>query len=893
MRSMAAAALLCGCWQSFAAAQDSGHLNAERTVRAQRAAITIALDGRLDEDEWSKVSPATGFIQWDPHEGQPATQRTEVRFLFDDDALYIGARMYDTEGGSAVRSRLARRDQLQEGDYVEFIFDTFHDHTGRTVFTVSPSGARADAGQASSFADPSWDPVWEVVTQIDSLGWSAELRVPFSQLRYPLRPEQNWGLQVWRFTERLNELSMWAPWGKQDMGGPQRFGHLEGLTAPDRGFGLEVLPYVVSRAEHIQLPQPDTPLRDANAYGMRVGADLKALLNSTFTLDATVNPDFGQVEVDPAVVNLSAFETFFEEKRPFFVEGSGLFSFGGFNCYFCSNVSSMSLFYSRRIGRVPQGSVSDAKFVDAPNSSTILGAAKVTGRTENGYQIGLMNAVTASENARAIGMDDQPFNLEIEPLTNYTVGRVRRVMNGGNLTLGAIGTSVIRRFDNDALRAIMPAHAEAIGLDWNASWARQSYNFMGNFALTNVSGSPDAIHRLQRSSARYFQRPDRDPGENGWFTAAYDPAAESLRGFGGYARVAKVSGNWQWETSLNFRSPGFEANDAAFLTRADYIWMNANVFRTFTKPTSFYRELNFIVGGQQQFTFDGDLNDRQVQAWSRIQLPNWWSLSGFVIHKPEVFDERLTRGGPIVRRPAVNVYSTSVNSDSRKRLVFGFNTEFAHGYDQTDDAYVSANVRFKPSSTVSLSIGPSYSRGETSTQFVDSFADSSATHFHGRRVVFADLVQHSLSMDTRLSATFTPTLTLELFVQPFIATGNYSGFKEFTRVGGGETQQFDAQQLSAISRAGRDSAYVLDPDRNANTENFRFRNPDFNLQSLRGNAVLRWEYRPGSTLFLVWQQSRSSEDTSGRFRFSREADALLRGRPDNIFMVKMTYWLSN
>ncbi|MBA2244199.1 MAG: carbohydrate binding family 9 domain-containing protein [Gemmatimonadetes bacterium] len=870
-------------------------------VRAAERTSTIVMDGRLDEELWSTVPAATDFTQRDPNEGQPATQRTEIRFLYDAEALYIGARMYDALGAQGVRTRLARRDQEIEGDHLEFIFDTFHDHTGRTVFRVNPSGVRYDAGQAASSADPSWDPVWEARAQIDSLGWTAELRIPFSQLRFARDGTQTWGLQIWRYVERLNEMSMWSFWRRDEAGGPSRFGHLEGLRIASRPLGVELLPYVVARASYLQPTQPGSPFHDPRAYHWRAGGDLKALLTSNLTLDATFNPDFGQVEVDPAVVNLSAFETFFPERRPFFVEGSGLFGFGSFSCFFCSNVSSISLFYSRRIGRRPQGNLPyRIEYIDVPENTTILGAAKVTGRTAGGQQVGILNALTRAEAADAITLDGRQITRELEPLTNYFVGRTRRNLRGGDVRLGAIGTSVIRSFGYDSLALQIPQHAEALGFDWDLAWRQKTYSLMGNFALSQVSGEPEAMHRLQLSSARYFQRPDRGHGSNRLFTDRYDPSLTSMRGYGGYMRLAKQAGNLLWETAVNYRSPGFEVNDLAFLTRADYLWMNGNVLRMWTRPTRHYRSADVIVGGQQQLNYDGDLTEQQLQAFGAMQFLNYWSASTFIMFQPEVYEDRLTRGGPVVRRARNWTWIANLSTDSRRQIVLATNPSYGRNAEGAYRYSANLDIRYKPASNVSLSLAPAFNRSSSTAQFVRSFEDPTATDFYGRRVVFADLAQHTLSMDTRLNVTFTPTLTLELFAQPFVSTGDYSNFKEFVRPRTLEKQVFGVDVGSvALDPAGRCSSPTtgaevecirIDPDGEGPATTLSFGDPNFNLRSLRGNAVLRWEYRPGSALFLVWQQQRSGSGPFGDFALSRDTGDLFRERPDNIFLIKATYW---
>ncbi|HUP87813.1 MAG TPA: DUF5916 domain-containing protein [Longimicrobiales bacterium] len=876
---------------TMAVAQQQQHTERPR-VRAIARSAPVNLDGVLDEAVWSGAPAASNFIQYDPKNGEPALNKTEVRFLFDDDALYIGARMTDEKGRAGVRTRLSRRDNINGGDNLQFVFDTYHDHAGRTVFTVNPSGVKQDAGQASPNADSGWDPVWDVATKINEDGWSAEFRIPWAQLRFPKDSLQTWGVQIWRYEERTNETSHWSPWGKNDPGGPAYFGHIEGLQVGHKRGGIEVLPYVVGKAAYQQPTDPGSPFYDASDLGWRAGGDVKALLTSTLTLDATINPDFGQVEVDPAVVNLSAFETFFQERRPFFVSGNGVFGFGGFNCFYCSNVSSMTLFYSRRIGRNPQGFVSGpADHTQMPDNTTILGAAKITGRLRGGMQIGLLNALTASEKANAVDGAGKSFSEEVEPMTNYLVGRAKKTYKNGDYTFGVIGTSTLRKFNNPVLETLVPSHSEAAGVDWNMNWKKRTYSFMGNLAFSDVNGDTAAIRRIQRSSARYWQRPDRVSGSNGLFTDTYDAKLTAIRGYGGYARIAKDAGEWRGETSVNFRSPGFEVNDLAFNTRSDYTWMNTNLVRAFSKPTKYYRRMDFTLGGQQQYNFEGDLTDRQLHVWAGTETPFFWSFTGSAQYRPETYDDRQTRGGPVVRRPAQRYAFFNINTDFRKPVVVSVGPFWGRNSEGGRNFSLSGNIEFKPLTNLTVEFSPSYSHDIGTAQYVAKFTDPSATNFFNQRVVFAGIEQKSLSFDTRVNTTFTPTLTLEVVLQPFVSTGDYSNFKEYVAPRSVEKRNFDATQLTAQrDAAGRETGYVLDPDRNATTQNFTFGNPDFNFRSLRGNAVLRWEYRPGSTLFLVWQQSRSGSEAYGDFEFSRDTNAIFNARPDNIFLVKVSYW---
>src|SRR6266550_3455240 len=571
----------------------------------------IHLDGKLDETVWHTAPPAADFRQNQPHEGQPATQRTEVRFAFDDAAIYVGARMFDDSGAGGVRTRLVRRDADMNSDYLEVIFDTYHDHIGRLFFQVNPSGVKQDANGLGGGGDPSWDPVWEVETNIDSLGWTAEMRIPFSQLRYPATSEeQTWGLQIWRQENRINELSQWAWWGLEETGGPPRFGHLHGLVIRHPPGRAEVLPYVVGRSSNVP-GDPADPFFDPHAIDGRVGADAMVRVTSNLTLNATVNPDFGQVEVDPAVVNLGTFETFFPEKRPFFVEGAGYFGLGGFNCYFCSNVSSLSMLNTRRIGRAPQISPwrSDlavpVEYADPPQNSAIVGAGKLTGRTPSGWSLGVLEAVTKHERAPVQLEDGTDGTFTVEPLTNYFSARVAKDLRGGATQFKAMATSVYRNLDDPYVASRLSEHSEAGGVSVDSWWHKRTYRLMAQFAATDVHGDTAAMRRIRFGSAHYFQRPDRPD------TADARAPRTGMAGLGGFARLSKEQGHWLWEVTTNFRTPAFNNNDMAFFSRADYWWMSANIFPLWTKPTKWYRQLLFIAGGQQQYTFDGDLNDRE------------------------------------------------------------------------------------------------------------------------------------------------------------------------------------------------------------------------------------------------------------------------------------------
>ena len=864
----------------------------------------IMVDGSLDETAWAAAKPITELVQGVPDEGKPPSQKTEIRILYDANAIYIGARMFDSLGAKGVRGALARRDQVMNGDnnltsdHIAFVFDTFRDKNSRTWFELNPDGVKGDHQNG----DASYDPVWEGATRIDSLGWTAEFRIPLSQLRFSRAPEQVWGMQIWRTIDRRNEQDMWAFWRSNEFGGPAYFGTLEGIKVASQPRQVELIPYLTTRSK-LEKPRLGDPYHSSTDMNYRAGGDLKVNLTSNLTLDATVNPDFGQVEVDPASVNLSVFETTFQEKRPFFVSNSQYFSTGGFSCFFCSNVSSLSLIYTRRIGRSPQlaGLLSgQSDFMDAADATTILGAGKVTGRTSKGVTVGVMDALTNRESARFRpigGTEDE--TLEVEPLANYFIGRLKKDFRGGMTRVGTITTMVNRSLTNPQEVSSLRSNAQAFGLDLDHYWANRQYSFNVQTALTHIGGDTAAIRSAQFSSARYYQRPGRTETTDGLFSTTFDPNRRNLYGYGLYARLAKETGNWLFETTQNWRSPGFEANDLGVLGRADYKWMMANVFRQWTTPGSWYRNLYTIWGAQQQWNYDGDRNEMDYHAWVEATFKNYMNFSTFVLLHPSTYDERLTRGGPTVIHYGYNMLSTNFGTDSRARVVGNMQVQYIRPVDNTEGGRVAyyPSVTLKPSSRVLLTLSPSLDLDNTAQQYVTAVTDATVSpQFAGTRYVFGRLEQRTFSMDTRVNVTFTPNLTLEMFAQPFLASGKYTKFKEFAGVKSRDMNEFGRDNGSTVqtntdAQTGALTGYTIDPDGPGAAPSFTFENPDFNLRSLRGTGVLRWEYRPGSTLYFVWTQERDGFDQFGDFNFSRDRSALFRDRPTNIFQIKGTYWI--
>jgi hypothetical protein len=538
--------------------------------------------------------------------------------------------------------------------------------------------------------------------------------------------------------------------------------------------------------------------------------------------------------------------------------------------------------------------------MDATDATTILGAGKVTGRTNNGITVGVMDALTDRERARFLPVGSpNDSTLEIEPLANYFIGRLRKDFRGGATRVGMIATMVNRDLTNPDEVALLRSNAQAFGPDLDHHWANREYSLNIQTALTHIGGDTSAIQRAQFSSARYYQRPGRTETTDGLFSTAYDPLRRNLYGYGFYARVAKETGNWLWETTQNWRSPGFEANDLGVLGRADYKWMVANIFRQWTTPGPWYRQMYTIWGAQQQLNYEGDRNDMDYHVWWQATFKNYMNMSSFVLFHPSTYDERLTRGGPTVIHYGYNMLNTNFGTDSRARVVGNVQVQYIRPVDNTEGGRVAyyPSVTLKPSSRVLLSLSPSLDIDNTAQQYVTAVGDATVSPgFAGTRYVFGRIHQKTLSMDTRTNVTFTPNLTLEMFAQPFLASGKYTSFKEFAEVKSRHMNLFGRDNGSTVvtnrdPQSGAITGYTIDPDGAGPAAPFTFSKPDFNLRALRGTGVLRWEYRPGSTLYFVWTQERDGFDQFGDFNFSRDRSLLFRDRPTNIFQIKGTYWI--
>ena len=830
------------------------------------------LDGRLDDAAWVMAPAQQGFVQRQPAPGAAATLPTEVRVLHDGDALYVGMRMHDDRPDS-ISAPLTRRDAgATYSDWAYVMLDSYADGRTAFIFAVNPRGVQKDyAVYDDAREDLSWDAVWQVVARTDSAGWTAEFRIPLSQLRFnPGR--DGWGVNFQRRVARRDEWSFWSPWPPNSPGYVSSFGELTGLSGLSAPRHLEIQPYSVARLTRAPSASAD-PFDGGGGLMGTMGADLRYGMTSDVTLTATVNPDFGQVEADPSEVNLSAFETFLAEQRPFFVEGADIFRF--------SVDGSEQLFYSRRIGRAPQGGVpGGAEFTDVPTVSTILGAAKVTGKLAGGWTMGVLNALTSREEAPWAAEGGAITRQEVEPLTNYAAGRLIRSYNGGRSALGLMGTST-NRFLSDPALSFLPSSAYSGGLHARHRFGGGAYEASGWIVGSRVSGDTAALQRVQRSSAHYFQRPDSH--------TPYDPALTSLSGTGGFLSLSRIGGgNWRWGATGQVRSPGLELNDLGYLREAGLYKQAAFVGYRQSRSGPVVRSWNAYVNQYSKTTWGGERTLAGMNANGTVIFRNLWAAYASLEHDLAVVSPEALRGGPALARPAQSIANWAFNTDQRRKLMLDVSGRVAMEHEGNGRAAsVSPGMVYRPSGRMDLSLSPEYSWLRNSWQYA-----ATASTAQGPRYVVGTLEQNTLSLTARFNYTFSPALSLQFYAQPFVSTGTFSDYREVQDAG---ARGFDDRfHLLAPGEVTADPvARTFAVDRNGDgTAEYTFGARDFSRADLLSNAVLRWEYRPGSTLFVVWSQTRSGIDPVGDIGLGRELDRLADLQPTNVLLIKLSYWLN-
>jgi len=851
-----------------------------RIAMAARRAGAIAVDGRLDEAAWRAAAPQTNFWQREPHEGGRSRFATEFRVLFDDEALYIGVRAFDPEPGR-IRGLLTRRDVESSSDWISVKIDSYHDRRTAFDFMVNPAGVQRDVFHFNDIEmDPSWDAVWESGARTDGQGWTAELRIPYGQLRFPHSPEQRWGLQVMRRVQRTQELSVWSPWPKEATQEVSLYGNVVGIRGIQPTRRLELLPYAVMGA-HLYSPENADPLLDGHDGVTGLGVDVKVGLGSNFTLSGTINPDFGQVEADPSQVNLSASEIFLQEKRPFFVEGADIFRF---SLGQGDNANTESLFYTRRIGSAPHTDPYDyGDYVDAPDVTTIYGAAKLSGKTAGGWSVGLLDAVTGQEEGTVVTEGQsagEAQRLVLEPLTNYAVARVRKDLREGRTTLGAALTSVHRSLDGTDLGWLhdqaYTGGLEAVHRFWDDRWTAD-VRLVGSY----VHGSAEALDETQTSSVHYFQRPDAE-------NLDYDPTRTSLTGGEALWSFGKTGGgHWRGQLGGDLRTPGFEVNDIGYERNADYYFQWVWLQYREDKGGDFLRQYWLNFNSWRSWNTAGETLFSGGNVNGTFDTPSYWGGNAGIGIDLNERDPSGLRGGPMLRRDPVYPAWINAWSDLRKPVsvtlsAFGFYAPFSDSRGGNASALVSVQAR----GNLELSLGPSLAYNLDDNQYVDEVEDMSGDPHY----ILGRIDQVTAGLTLRASYTFSPRMGLQLYAQPFLSTGRYTEYKEPAAP---LARKYDERYHNFQAGELMDAGDIRSVDRNGDgVPEFEFERADFNFRELRSNLVFRWEYRPGSTFFLIWSHGRTSDPdtTDGRFRPGHDLSSLVDEAGEHVILAKLNYW---
>ncbi len=823
--------------------------SASLIATAHRASQAPVIDGKNDDGVWQGTRKFSEFRQFDPREGADPSFRTEFQVAFDNRNLYVYVRAYDPHPDSIMRA-LTRRDVRGPSDQIIVFIDSYNDKRTGFDFNVNPDGVKRDYAIFNDGEENgSWNAVWDVGTTIDSLGWTAEFRIPLSQLRYAEADSHTFGFGVWRDIERYRERVSWPAYQPTRNGLVSQLGRLDGITGIDSPSRLELTPYTVAK----NVSRATTGGAFERAQQLAVGADLKYGITPNITLDATVNPDFGQVESDPAVLNLTAFETFLSERRPFFVEGTGFYRFA-LNCYIVVDCgTNEGLFYSRRIGRAPAllGAYGDPT---TPTSTSIAAAAKLTGRTRGGLTFGLLDAFTQHV--------DGTQQRTVEPRSNYAVLRAQQDLNNGNMGISWIATAVNRALD-EWTDPIMHETAYVTGASFRNRFGGGNYEVSGSLTASRVGGSPEAILRTQRSAVHYYQQPDDNQD--------VDPTRTSLSGHAEQIKFGKYGGGiTRFETSLVRQSPGFDVNDLGFLRRADVLDWSTWAALSFRTPRGVYRWLQVNGNHWEHWSTSGLRLENAINTNAHMGLNNNWNIhgGGTLGQLGQSFCDRCTRGGPALRQARGLYPWFGVNGDGRRLLVPSMWVNLSYSDEgKSNSVSLSPSVSMRFSTRLQMELGTNYSTGEDDTQWFGNFADASgAIHYS-----FARLEQRTVSLNVRLNYTASPDLTLEFYGQPFVSTGAYTNFREVSATP--DANSYEARYQPYVPPANTDLG--------------------FRSQQLRTNAVLRWEYRPGSTLFLVWAHGRQAfTPEESRRSWQTEYSDLLDLHPDNTFLIKVAYWLN-
>ena len=820
------------------------------------------IDGKLNDKCWENNNWAGNFIQWIPNEGAEPAYPTYINILYDDKNIYVAIRAIDNEPDKISR-KASRRDQLA-GDMVGINFDSYHDFRTGFEFNVTAAGQKIDLILTNPMeADKNWDAVWTAKVGMEDSAWVAEYEIPLSQLRYSNEKEQTWGLHAWRWIDRFQEESDWEPQSSTGPGMLYQFGILKGISDLPKSRRLEIMPYVLGRTISVEKDVTNPYAQNSfRPYGS-IGLDAKIGLSSNFTADVTINPDFGQVESDPSVMNLSVFETFYNEKRPFFLEGKNIFDF---------SFDGSNLFYSRRIGHSPgyKPNLNDNEYMHYPTNTSILEATKVSGKTSNGLSLGILQCVTNSERAKISNGENERREL-VEPMTNYTMARVQKDFNSGTTVLGGIITST-NRFLTVPQFDYINKNAITGGIDFLHQWNDKEFYIDAKWIVSNIQGDKEAISILQKSSARFYQRPDAEH-------LNFNPELTTLSGQGGTIKIGKGSkGRWRYSSNVSWRSPGLDLNDMGYMQTADQITNSNSLSYFINQPVGKLRSLNVSVF--QNNTWDYALNYKQAHfnASFNSQFLNKWSINTHICHFPESIDTRKLRGGYAMKVPVSTHGTIGLSSDHSKKAAFSVSSYLENGRQNSKNAYtLNADCSYQPINTLKFSVSFEYSENNDELQYVPS---NTALAIEDQNHILGRIDQKTLGATFRVDYNITPELSIQYYGSPYASTGKFSNFKW--------VDDPMADQLE-------NRYYSINPESVGSGEEndwYAFSNPDFTFTQFRSNLVFRWEYLPGSKLYIVWSNEKTNYQSVANSSIGDSFTGMNNAFANNVFLVKLNYWFS-
>jgi len=828
------------------------------------------IDGNLDDPCWEEGSWSGHYRQHIPAEGAPPSQKTVLKVLYDEQNVYVAIRAYDNELEKIDR-QMGRRDAFT-GDIVGVCFDSYFDHRTGFEFDLTAAGSKIDLVLLNDHWDTNWNAIWDGKVGMEDSAWTAEMRIPLSQLRYANQEEQIWGLHSWRWINRNLEEDQWALIPRDHSGILRSIGEIHGINGLTQKRKAEFIPYTVGKVKTFE-KEVGNPYATGRDQNISFGLDGKFGISSDFTVDFTINPDFGQVEADPSVLNLTAFEVFFEEKRPFFLEGKNIMDF---------DFGNDLLFYSRRIGHRPMVTpdLDENEYAEQVDFTTILGALKLTGKTKNGLSVGILESVTSQENVEITSGDDTREEI-VEPLTNYFVGRVQQDIKEGNTLIGGMITSTNRLLSEPNL-SHLNREAYTGGIDFTHLWHDKTYFIDAKAVFSNINGSTDAISDLQYSSARYYDRPDADYLD-------MDTSLTRLSGYGGSIEVGKESnGRWRYSAGINLRSPGLDLNDVGYLQMSDLIQQEVSLGYVENDPKGIFRMYSIFVGQTNEWTFGGDYLRPRYSLNVGSQFANKWNFSASVMRFGDGLDTRLLRGGPAVWMQGFwhNRYSISTDNSKKISLRAGYHFHFF------DDKVSYTNqifggIRYRITNPLLVSVNLDYWDIRDNYQYVDSkeIADEDV-------YLLATIDRKNLGLTIRTDYAITPEFTIQYYGSPYISIGEYCNYKKVSDPA--STDLADIYHIYGSNEIAYDeteSCYVIDENLNAEPD-FEIGNPDYNFRQYRSNLVARWEYKPGSALFLVWTHGRSQYENINGLSIGENIDRMIDVHADNVFLLKFSYWFN-